>query len=107
MEAILSILSRLAVIAAALGFAVTAQSIEYELEGTIQRVDDEAMSITVELEGSGDVVTYKIDEDTEINFRTSLHSGFDELRSGQEVTLRFDDEILREQWILLRYIQVS
>jgi hypothetical protein len=97
----------------ALGAALVSAE-DLEVDATIQDVDADDRSLTVELEETGKMQTFRVDEETEISFTRRpgaagvvTRSGFDDLRAGQEVTLRFDDEVMDEEWVLLRIISVS
>lgn len=80
---------------------------EYEVDGMIESVDAEDRTLTVELEETGDVVTYSVSEDTDISIYGNIGRQFDELHSGQSVTLEFDDEEMFQDWIVLHVITVS
>lgn len=96
----------------ALGAALVAAE-DVEVDATIQAVNAEDRSLVVEFEETGVTQKFRVDTDTEISFEgirsevRQLRSGFDDLRAGQEVTLRFDDEAMQDDWFILHVITVS
>lgn len=94
---------------AALPFALasTLFAAEMELEGTIETVDQANRTITVDLEDSEKSVTYSVPEDTDITVYGNIGADMGTLHSGQDVTLRFDDQEKFNEWIILHVITVS
>lgn len=96
--------------AVALPFTLASTTIsaeEMELEGTIESVDAVNRTITVDLEESDKTVTYSVPEDTDITVYGDIGADMATLHSGQSVTLRFDDEEMLDEWVILHVITVS
>ena len=94
--------------------ATFASAADMEVEATIQSVDVPDRSITVKIEETDTMQTFRVGDDTEVSFTAELQSGaaplrsdFGDLRAGQEVTLRFDEEEMDGDWVLLHLITVS
>lgn len=105
-----------AALSLALPFALGASSAaaeDMEVEATITSVNEEARSLTVEFDETGATETFRVDDDTDISFMShqrgigTARNGFEDLRAGQDVTLKFDDEILDGEWVIVRFITVS
>jgi len=95
-------------LAAAVAFAD-----DMEVEATIQAVSETDRSLTVEFNETGATQTFHIGEDTEISFENDgratlpVRNGIEDLRTGQQVTLRFDDEMMEDDWVVLHFITIS
>ena len=95
--------------------AAAAVAEDMEVDATIQTVNEDEHSLTVKIDETGDMRTFRVGDGTEITFSgnrdadalTQLRSGFEDLRAGQEVTLSFDGDTVDEEWVLLRFITIS
>ena len=89
----------------------TAESVE--VDATIQKVNQDERSLTVEMDETGAMRTFQIDDSTQITFGrlrgdlSQLRRGFDDLRAGQEVTLRFDEEVPEQTHVILHIITIG
>ena len=114
-------LRRLAILLSALPLALSATLVaaeEMDVDGTIQSVNRDDHSVTVEFDETGATQTFRIDDDTKITFESNPESalrngvralprGLKDLRAGQDVTLRFDENMKDGEWVIVHYIVVS
>jgi hypothetical protein len=112
---------RIAVLLSALPLALGAALVAAEdmnVDATIQSVNRDDHSVTVEFDETGATQTFRIDDDTKITFESNpesalrngvraLPSGLEDLRAGQNVTLRFDENMKDGEWVIVHYIVVS
>lgn len=108
---------RIAALAAAIPLALAAAFVaakDMQVEAKIKQVNLDDRSITVQIEDTGMTKTFRLADDTEISFDRDIQGGaaarrgnFGDLQANQDVTLRFDDEDMDGQWVIVRFITVS